>query len=632
MAKLTTILEKMEKINANKIITDLTQNTHEDVIDDMAMSKKKDDRIAIAANPNLTDIHFEKLANDKVNGVKQALCYNKSIPSKYAKQLLDEEPLRLEFIASYAGDQIDDTLIDYLTPKAAKDRYSQDAILKWLGVKPTVSTKLYKWVTDNIEMDRIGFSKDFQRRKDAPKEQILLIINKMISNDSNAYGGISRIILNNDKVFDNKTILTLDQSNNGVQEAILFRNKSTKKMVLDVIENMNEHTSARVMEEGKSKWAKDKDVLNAYLKMVVNSPEINSYLINLNVIRNGKLIGLDADLLVQGAKLTAPKVGAGNNNSVNLEAFILNKNYPADAFDFIPLNEHTVQAIVTSPNVPMELIERALEEAESGSESVEQIMWGLASKDIKLSNEFQEKMRAKLRVKSYFYEYIARGEIAEDVVKNPGKYITDFDTEYSSQKSNEIDVILKMAKNSSLSEDQRDTVLKQHKKFASQKGWDTNPIGAIVTQKSNSPKYLEKLLKKDKNNVWKIWSETGSAFFQYSPEQQKIIIKYVLKTTECNDDAYGVFHMQKRSFKEWIDYSRMSSENWESKGIDDSTAIKLLEHLLTIAVDSPKLKEYLVKETFVVDYIDKGTVMSLMYNLTDDIKYLSDKAKDIFLF
>lgn len=57
----------------------------------MVMSKKKDDRIAIAANPHMTTEQMTKLSTDKVNGVKQVLSYNRNITPEIAKMLLDEE-------------------------------------------------------------------------------------------------------------------------------------------------------------------------------------------------------------------------------------------------------------------------------------------------------------------------------------------------------------------------------------------------------------------------------------------------------------------------------------------------------------------------------------------------------------
>ena len=92
MAEATKNITKTTRpVNVDHVFTGITKETNLKVISTYVTSKDRFERIGIAANPALTVAQQEILSNDKLDSIKQALCYNFNLDTNIAVKLLDED-------------------------------------------------------------------------------------------------------------------------------------------------------------------------------------------------------------------------------------------------------------------------------------------------------------------------------------------------------------------------------------------------------------------------------------------------------------------------------------------------------------------------------------------------------------
>lgn len=640
-SKLTYIInEKIEKINPEKILTDLTNNTDKDTIAEFVNSKSKDDRIAIAANPNLTIEQQTKLANDKVNGVRQALCYNKNLDYDLAKQLLEEEPERIDFISQYGGPHLDDFFFEYVP--ADKIRWRISSLLK-SEMKPETIEKIVKEYPDATILG--NDFKSLTRQKNLTPETVKFLFNAMVENPrSNAYNGLTSLIFNHTDVLDEKFLKKTDWKNNKtLKEALMLQDNLSEDFYIDIVNNLqageNSSSFGTMNRTGGDKALpkafKSIRFLNAYLEFLATKADVVGY-------HAYELIGKAANiplnpkhLMAVAKKLQGP--GGGNAKSQYMSNITKNIAFPDYAFDELviqskeSLNNYgdPLKEFLASPGITQKRAEEYIMKYVTDSKSAETALWGVSeNKKLKLSKEIQLKLLKELNTKGYWFERVVRGDLLDEVVNDVSKwteYLKNGDAYGGGKLKHQI--YLYLSKNPQLTSAQKKQIIELDSNLPAddKNTWTEDRVIKNVTidHSTDIDLFLE-LIEKQPENIWLIWTDQGYTYFQYTPDQQKAIDKLALKISDAPKKV--LTGINNKNFTSWVNYNNDKDDN----AMSEDTAVEYLLHFIKTGSDEIKA---LLKSGFVDDVWLKNTdVTSAMYELTGDEKYISDVAKDIFLF
>ena len=151
---------------------------------------------------------------------------------------------------------------------------------------------------------------------------------------------------------------------------------------------------------------------------------------------------------------------------------------------------------------------------------------------------------------------------------------------------------------------------------------NTIKTNLTTADKNPEPEVFEIFMNDPDASIWDIWIADGSAYFQYDKPILKIIDAMALKTK----DAPAELFKHKKTFNNWFNYN-----NENGGQMSRETGAKYLCHF--IKTGTPELQDFLCNSGVINDeWLSIGTVSYEFYNLTHDMKYLPQEAKEVFLF
>lgn len=619
MAKLSKILlEKVEKLQVTEVLGSASKLTNPDEINKLVISKKKDDRISVAANPNLTNEQLTILLNDKVALVRMAMCYNPNLTVQMAETILAEEPDRLRTLVEYADEQLDDYLLK--TVPAKNWDYYFEGVAK---NKPQMTFKFLSallTITKEKSLLRSTSARPLFRRKDLDKKTIELIEASIIDRGSSDYP-LTRLILNQVDYYTEKKIKTMDwKTNSEIQQAILFRADISKKFLLEIIGSLLENTSLNYLTDNKEHLNnKDPEVLNALLKSFATK-KLDTYRTSYDAFEKAKHIPLDPKLLLAVAK---KMVETGKDSG--LDPIVKNVSFPDEGLDIIPIKDSVhLKIILLSPNITVKRTSDLINKYMLISANQEDVLWGLAGSEVDISVKDQELFLKTYSIKSYFFQYVCRGDFADTVLKNIPKF-----SEYLTMPDdNEIYLMVALAKNTHLTNKQKKELFKMYSKLNhGNTKYDSMFYENITIHKNNTPEFLEELTTVNKANIWNVWTTSGSSYFQYKGKLKDKIDKIALSTPDVPKEV--ISGLSNKTFDAWFKYNNY--EGWNnSNQMSKEVGFKYLIHF--IETGSQEALGLLTSDNFIDDEYLTPEVLAALYARTQDEKYIPDSAKDIFLF
>lgn len=627
MGKLIQIInEKIEKIKPEKILSDLTQNTDPTTISEFVDSKNKDERIAIAANPNLTIEQQTKLANDKVNGVKQALCYNANLDYDLARQLLDEEPARVDFIAEYGGSQLDMLAVEFGKKKNDdfRTRYTITKIFK----SPSISDEFIDEIIKNFsDMLTSTDSRNLYKNQSLSKKSVYKLMDVLSKNEERTSdGSLTQLIVRHPKFIKESDIKKLNwKTISDIQSAVFFRKDISENFLLDVVKNLNENTSV-VSHGGNANphLYTSVSVLNALMEKYLTfklsyNHEFSYFTKNTNIPLNPRLmIDMVKHLEEQG-------------KGYNASNLLKNEYFPDYGLDEIKIDENNYKSILSSPAANIDKVDGIIKKFVTDAKSAEKAMWGLADRREKkqlIGDEAAQDLLEKMNTKAYWFQYIISGNLVDRVLDNIDDYLESVTySMYSEQKEEtpKHKILDMLSQNKKLTSSQKKKVLKMYNNLNQDEipRFDNGVAANLtVSDKDPDPDFFEELMKDPKAKIWNIWTESSSAYFQYDDKIIPIIDKIALKTKDVPVEVIKTNgHV---NFSAWFDYNNREGEKMNKK-----TAEKYLIHFINHGDEAMKQK---LQTGFIDDDWMLPNVKVALYELTGKIDYLPDAAKDIFLF
>jgi hypothetical protein len=628
MSLINIINEKIEKIKPEVILTDLTKNTDPDTIEEFVNSKKKDDRIAIAANPNLTVEQMEKLAGDRANGVKQALCYNKNLPIDIAQKLLDEEPDRLQFIAEYGGSHLDKLSLDHLA--TIEREYDRGAIMARLLRSPEISDETIKTLIEKYP-NEVTKERELFRNKNLSKKAVYMLIDHLQTLTGYTDAALTRITSVRTDVVKESDLKKMDWKNNAeLRATIFYRGDLSEKFVIQAIEASTEVDSFSAFRDSINKGnpnAKSIGVLNALMKKY-NGFERFSFNHDFNIFGDNKKIPLDPGEMVKLAKGFLTK---GNYENY-LDNVTKNVAFPDYGLDDIPVTKTSIKHILGSPNIDIKRAEKiimSVSDKQIMSESVTFAFPGNTTLH-KVSNDVKMYILKVSGNAHYWLKYVATGDIVDDILDNLKEWSVKAQGEYDTEPS-KWKVLTSLAENSNISGSQVKRILDIKDDIIKEENISSYSIGRLTSNfMSNShkrPEMFEEIIKSG-GSIWEIWTAQGSTYFQYDEKARKVIDEIALNTPDAPDRVLK--DGGHRSFNDWVKYANGSYGGETEERIDKNKAKKYLLHFIKTGDDSMKT---LLKGGFINDvWLEDPEVGGAMYEMTGDEKYLPQEAKDMFLF
>lgn len=609
-----------EKLEISKPDISLSASNENDlkIIDSLVKSKKKDDRISVGANPNLTQEQFELLSTDKVNAVKESLCFNPNIPLEIANKLFAEDSDRITILAVYSDSHLDDFLLKNMPLKAW--RGTIESVTK---KRKTISLNFLTKLVDIIgaEIFTTTSVRPLFRRKDLDDKTIKYIFDLLYKQTSNSDYPLTKLILNQEKYFKESDLKKLDwKSNFQIQNAILYRDDISESFLIDVVNSLVPDTRLSYLSDNpENKNSKNPKVLNALLKYLLSQDSI-SYFTSFAPFEKAKKIPLDAKLLVN---LVQKMITTSRDN--DLSSIISNVSFPDEGLDLIPIRDSKVlKYILQSPNITDDRVSVLLNKYVTDKNMLEDLFWGLADCNNEISVKDQEKMLNNYNVKSYIFSYICRGEFADIVLKDIKKY-----AKYLTMPADDdFYLIVGLAKNKKLSSKQKKEVFKHYLKMShTNEKYDRMFYENIITMNNNTPEFLEELINVNKDNIWYIWTASGSSYFQYSGKLKDKIDKIVLSTPNVPKNV--ISGLSNKTFDDWFKYNN-NTWNGNSNQMSKEMCFKYLIHF--IKTGSQEALTLLTTDNFLNDEYITPEVKNELYIRTSDEKYIPDSAKDIFLF
>jgi len=618
------INEKIEKIKPEKIITDLTQNEDTDIIDEYVNSKKKDDRIAIAANPNLTIEQQTKLSNDRVNGVKQALCYNSKLDVDLAKKLLDEEPKRINFIARYGGKQLDNIVLDHV--KTIESSYSQENMLGDLFKSPEISDETIKTIIKDYPKSIISSNaENLMRNKNLSKKSVYNILDHLVKY-THFSPNLTKLIINQSKFIKEADIKKLDWKNNeNIKEAIFYREDMSEGFVIDTIKSLKEGESTHALANNKENKNKNSfTILNALLQQYATFKKF-SYVHEFNIFEKSNKMPLDPKAMIAVVK-TLLKY-SDSTYDFYAEHILRNESYPDYGLDILPINDKTIPVILSNTNISPKRAKDIIMNINDFDTMQSAILKFSSNQTLMdLDDDIKMFMFNNTNAKKYWMERVPNGKLVDDILENLDKWKEHFLAYKDGEnKPSKWEILKALTINKALTNTQRKLVLKKRDYVVKEENitYGTDLEKEMITTKFDDPEFLEEMVSKNPENIWEIWTASGSAYFQYSKKIVKTIDKLALKTDGAPEKVLS--GISNKNFTSWFDHN-----NQNGVLMSKDTAKKYLLHFIKTSDNDTKI---LLKGNFIDDdWLEDPDVMSAMYELTDNDKYLPQAAKDIFLF
>lgn len=629
MSLVTIINEKIEKIKPEVILTDLTKNTDPDTIAEFVNSKKKDDRIAIAANPNLTVEQMEQLSNDKVNGVKQALCYNKNLPIEIAQKLLDEEPNRLQFIAEYGGSQLDKLSLDHLA--TIKEKYDRGAIMARLLRSPELSDET---ITTLIEKypDEITRERELFRNKNLSKKAVYMLIDHLIKNSKGFRdAALTRITSVRTDVVKESDLKKMDWKNNkDLRATIFYRSDMSEKFVIQAIEASTDDDSFSSFRDSINKGnpnAKSIGVLNALLRRYAQIDKF-SFHQDFTLFGDNKNLPLDPK-----AMITVVEKMSKSEYMSQIENLTQNIAYPDYGLDNIPITKASVKKILTNPNIDIKRAEKIIMSISDKEIMGSEVIFSFPGNDNlhKVSDDVKKHVLVVSQNFGYWLKFVPAGKLVDEILDNLEDWIKYDSRSYGTDKP-KWEILLRISENGEVNPAQVKKILKLKDKIIKEENVESYAQGGILTTLMNKshkrPEAMKDIIAAG-GDIWRVWLGDGTTYFQYDEKARKIIDKHALETNEVPERL--LTSGNNNTFTKWVEYCNNAYRGEDkSEKMSKETAIKYLIHFIKYGDEG--VKKLLQSNYLSDEWLEIPDVSAAMYEMSGNENYLPQEAKDMFLF
>lgn len=608
------IAESAIKIKPEKVLTDITKITDPTQIATLVSSGKKDDRVSIAANPNLSIAQQLKLSTDKVELVKNALCFNATLDADIARTLLKDDIDRLEIISKYGKKQLSSVVLEFIKD----DRLDNDyRIIQNLLNGPDISEEVVEYVIKNHanQLTNPG-TRNLYVNKTMTKKVALLLLDHLKDVEYKGDATLSRLIINNPQFIKESDIAKLDWKNNSeLQAAISARPDFSAKLVSDMVDNLTEDTHLELI----NPHMKDVDIVNKVMEKYLTFKL--SYKQNFEIFKDSTHLPLNPKLMVKMIH------HLHNNNYDNHASYFLNnKFFPSYGLDEIEVTEDNIRDILSSPATDVKRAEEILKKMLTTAKNAERALTGLsARKDkLKIDKSYSKKILDLLSSKSLWFEYYVFGDEADDVINNVDKY-AKFYTDYGYKTTTpKFSVLSSLVKNRNLTVSQRKNLFDAYNKLTPNEILPhTNFISALSLYDENQDPDLFRSVMTQGGKIWEVWNVTNIlVYYKCKPEITKIIDELALENNEIPSNILKLDG--KNNFSGWVDFN-----NKQGVKMSDETAIKYLLHFI-------KNGNERVRKIILDNYINEKwmvpEITTELYDVTGDVAYLPKEARDIFLF
>lgn len=610
------IAEAAIKINPEKVLTKLTELDDISQIAALVSSGKKDDRFSIAANPRLNIAQQTKLSTDKVEMVKHALCFNSNLDPDIARTLLKEDIERLPFIALYGNKQLASVVLEFLSDKRLDSSYK---VIQNLLNSPEVSDEVIEYVIKNApdQLTNPGTRKVYSNKSMTKKSAMALLDHlKNVSYKGDAT--LSRLIINNPQFIKEADIRQLDwQHNSEIQSAISSREDFSAKLVSDMLDNLVEDTRI----ETDNPHIMDVDNINKIMEKYLTFKL--SYKQNFDFFNQAKNLPLNPKLMIEMVKAMQKQ-----NYSQYAKFFLRNKFFPAYGLDEINVTEN-YRDVLSSPAIDVKRAEDIIKKVMIDSQSAENVLWGLVERENRLdiSSATSQKILNIIGSKSLWFEYLVSGDQADEVIDNLGKYAKYF-TDYSYKSSTpKFSVLSSLVKNKNLTTTQRKKMLDVYKNLDPSEVLPyTNFISALALndKKNQDPEFFRSIMTEHGGKIWDVWNVSqGMVYYQYNEATRAVIDEIALANNEIPSNIFKLGGPP--VYSSWVEFNNKADGH-----MSDETAIKYLIHF--IKDGDEKVRKVFLAEGFIDDKWLTPEIKMVIYDVTGDVNYLPEEAKDIFLF
>lgn len=608
------IVEAAIKINPEKIITGLTKITDVTEIDKLVSSGKKDDRISIAANPNLNLEQQTKLSTDRVEMVRHALCFNSNLDTQLAKKLLDEDIDRLTFISKYGKKHLIDTILLFLKDKRLDNPYIiVNNILNSSDISDTAIEYIIKHHPDILVNPG---NRKVYTNKNLTKKSALMLLHHLKDEEYKGDATLSRLIINNPDHIKESDIIGLDWKNNSeLQAAISGRKDFSRDLVYAMVDNLLPDTRL----EATNPHMHDSEILNKVIEKYLTFKL--SFRNSFDIFKETTDIALDPQLMLDIVKYL---------NVTEYEHyakfFLNNSAFQIDGIREIPLTSNNFRDILAAPATDANFADEIIKKMVVDPNTADSAIWGLASRKVKLriSKISLKKLLDTVSVKSSWFEFVIFGEEVDTVLDNLEaykKYYTDYNYKSAQPK---FALLSSLVKNKNLTTQQRKKIFSIYQKLdPSEILPHTKFVSMLSLYDTTQDPALFRMSMTQGGNIWDVWDvTTGLTYYQFNPEIIKIIDELVLNTTNV---PAGILKIKNSHvFSDWVD-----NNNKEGIKMTDEMAIKYLIHFIKVGNDY-------VRKIIFGGYIDEKwmvpEVSMCMYEVTNNPEYLPQLTKDIFLF
>ena len=623
MAEATKNITKTTRpVNIDHVFTGITKETNLKVISTYVTSKDRFERIGIAANPALTVAQQEILSNDKLDSIKQALCYNFNLDTNIAVKLLDEDVGRVETISKYGNPKLHNIVFKYVEKLNKNQR--EGCISNVLGSSEIDENTLVYAIKNYPEAIFYPPAIKLSRIHISDKITKIILDHAIKTNTPLANAFLKDMLSSKVNNISETDIKRMDWKNSYIiQSGIFEREGLSDEFYLQVIDNYKRVTT--VSAENKS--LKKSKILNAFMSKFISLKGEAAKWVSWQAFENTQHIPLDPKLLVSMVKYLE-MVDQKNGQ----EAFISNVSYPHNSLDNITMGYENIGVFLKYADN-----KRCVEEIDKfmvDTRSADAVKYAIGSIRTPFDLPDNTLMRMLDLVKNgltgpvAWFEYVIHGKKIDEILKNIDDYTSYFDLQ-SSRSHLKAAVLYSLAANRFLTPKQAKNVLSAYKQLKP----DETPtykhldIETTIAVSGLNPdkEYLKKQISSGNLDPWIFWNtaKTNVRYYEFSKEMIEFIDAEALNTKIVKSDALNT-----ETFDKWVEYSNGFDQGFD-KTMDTEKALKFLKKFLTDGDD--KLITKLTSKGFLSDvWLKTEEIQWLMYHKTKDKKYLPELVKDVF--
>ena len=541
---------------------------------------------------------------------------------------MEEEPERVEFIAEYGESHLDDIVMEIAISKG--ESYKAEPITARLLRSPSIKDSTIKTIIEKYPKHLEGSSVRDLYRKDLSKEAVDMLVNHLKTVDGHDNGAFTRLLINQSKHIKEADLKKLDwKGDDRVKTAVMYREDTSEKFLIDTIKTVNSKMSMTVIRENKkNKNYESSAVLNAIIEQYLSFDRLD-YNHEFHMFGSYDDIPLNPKLLVD----IVQKLSKLNSYESNMVYFTSNVSFPDYGLDDLPITRDTIDAALSSPGITIKRAESLIMKVDT-QDLAEKVMYAFPKNKVLVGVSDNAKIHVlkQLPTKGYWFRFMASGKMVDNILSDLDTWKKYIQTEYTIEKL-KWKLLEEISQNKYITNAQRKKILDIKDSIVKEEGitYGLDKIERnIITTKSVDESFIDEVAEIDPQFIWYVWTEQSSTYFQYNMNDIKKIDKIALKTPNAPDKVLK--GISNKSFNGWIDYSNQAYGGQRVKGVrmDKKKAKKYLLHF--IETGSNEIKTLLKTDFIDKEWLEDSDVSAAMYTMTDDVKYLPEEAKDIFLF